>query len=726
MIEEVANPASVGDDAHHIHADSSLTGERIRVLKHGDTFALFDQYGDLRASHNSEHGLYCDGTRFLSRLTLKLEGDRPFFLSSTVRDDNDQLTVALTNPDLCRDGAVVLPLGTLHISVRRFLWQRCLHQEVRVENHGMQPVSVVLAIELGADFADIYEVRGLKRKSRGADLEPGVASDGVELRYRGLDALLRRTILRFSPAPDGLCADRATFHVVLDHKASSTFCLAVSCEQGTGQNAVPSFHEARCHAAADLDDGKARTCRIDSLNGQFKAMVNRAASDLHMMITALPTGRYPYAGVPWFNTPFGRDGIITALECLWFDPGMARGVLAYLASTQATEVIRAEDAEPGKILHETRNGEMAALGEMPFARYYGSVDATPLYVVLAGAYFERTADLEFVRSIWPNIEAALLWIDWYGDRDGDGFIEYERQSPDGLIHQGWKDSDNAVFHSDGSPARGPIALCEVQAYTYAAWRAAAMIAAALGYTAGAEEFGIRADALRVRFDSAFWCDELSTYGLALDGGKRLCRVRTSNAGQCLFSGIAAPNRASRVAKTLLSPESFSGWGLRTVAACESRYNPMGYHTGSVWPHDNALIGWGLARYGLSEGVVQIFTGLFEASGYFDLHRIPELFCGFARDPGEGPVLYPVACAPQAWAAGAVLLLLQACLGLTLNAGKRTISFIRPVLPGFLSEVKILDLRLPDASADLLLTRHNQGVGLQVLRRSGEVEITVVR
>jgi glycogen debranching enzyme len=318
-----------------------------------------------------------------------------------------------------------------------------------------------------------------------------------------------------------------------------------------------------------------------------------------MLTTHLPTGPYPYAGVPWFNTPFGRDGLITALETLWIEPGLSRGVLAYLASTQATEIVPEQDAEPGKILHETRNGEMAALKEMPFARYYGSVDATPLFVHLANAYYERTGEREFIEQIWPNVEAALSWMCRYGDRDRDGFLEYSCQSRDGLVHQGWKDSDDAIFHADGSLARGSIAVCEVQGYAYAAWRAGASLAAALGRAEQAADFAKRASTLQARFDNAFWCDELGTYAIALDGDKRPCRVRTSNAGQCLFSGIVPAERAARLAQTLLTPGSLSGWGVRTVAESEARYNPMGYHTGGVWPHDNALIACGLARYGMA-------------------------------------------------------------------------------------------------------------------------------
>jgi glycogen debranching enzyme len=718
------DPPPVGPS--HILAASSPADERTSVLKHGDTFAVFDPYGDVKPGGLGEAGLYHEGTRFLSCLLLELEGGRPFFLGSTVRDENDQLTVALTNPDLLRDGQVRVVLGTLHLALKKFLWQGACYQQLRVRNHGLEPVATSLTLHFAADYADIYEIRGLKRRARGEDLPPQVTDAEVVLGYRGLDGVVRRTRLRCTPRPSLLTAAAARLDLALRPQEEATFHLTVACERQPAAARLLPFEAARAEAEADLQRANAWSCHLGTSNAQVNAWVDRAMSDLHMMTTELATGPYPYAGVPWFNTPFGRDGLITALECLWLRPALARGVLAYLAATQATEVIPEQDAEPGKILHETRSGEMAALKEMPFGRYYGSVDATPLFVLLAGAYYERTGDLGSVEELWPHVEAALGWVDRFGDRDGDGFVEYQRQSCNGLLHQGWKDTDDAVFHEDGSPARGPIALCEVQGYVYAARRAASELAAALGLPGRAAGLGRQAEALRQRFEQAFWCEELSTYALALDGDKRPCRVRTSNAGQCLFTGIARPDRARRVAQTLLGPESFSGWGLRTVASGEARYNPMGYHTGCVWPHDNALIAQGLARYGLGHKAVRLLNGLFGASLYFDLHRMPELFCGFAPQPGEGPVPYPVACAPQAWSAASVFLLLQACLGLAVNGREPQVCFTGPCLPASFGELRIHNLQVAGAVVDLQLVRHEHDVGVNVLRREGDVRVTVVK
>jgi glycogen debranching enzyme len=712
------------DGVANVAAESCLTNGLIRILKHGDTFAVFDHYGNIKPVANGEEGIYHDGTRFVSCLMLDLDGASPFFLSSTVRDDNDQLTVALTNPDLRGPALNHLPLGSLHIARKIFLWHSVCYQEMSVENHSRQRVATRLRIRCAADYADIFEIQGMPRKARGQDLPPRVEGPAIVLSYRGLDHLQRRTRFEFSPAAI-LSGGAAIFELSLAPHEVTRLHITVHCElAGAAAPRRLRFDQARTEALDEINSRKTNACAMYGSNGQFNAWVNRAFSDLHMMTTALPTGVYPYAGVPWFNTPFGRDGLITALECLWFWPELARGVLGYLAQHQATTVNPEEDAEPGKIIHEVRKGEMAALKEIPFGRYYGAVDGTPLFVLLAGAYYERTGDLSFIRDIWPNLHAALRWMEQSGDQDGDGFVEYQRRSAEGLIHQGWKDTEDAIFHADGSEVVGPVALCEVQAYVYGAWQAAARLAEALGLHEQATLPRRKAERLRDDFNRAFWCEEIASFTLALDGRKQPCRVRASNAGQCLITGIATRDQARRVSQTLMAPKSFSGWGVRTLAEGEARYNPMAYHNGTVWPHDNALIAYGFGRYGFTKEALSIFHGMFDAAMYFDLHRVPELFCGFKREPGDGPVLYPVACSPQSWSAASVFLFLQAALGISIDGVRGRVALVRPALPSFLNDLEITNLRVGAAVIDLHLTRHGDDVSAKVLRREGELEILI--
>ncbi|MGQ0696566.1 MAG: amylo-alpha-1,6-glucosidase [Nitrospiraceae bacterium] len=715
------------NDQCYIVACSSTTDDHFEVLKQGDTFGVFDRYGDIHSFSPGPQGLYHEGTRFLSRFELTINGERPLLLSSTVKEDNALLSVDLTNPDTTHDGQTAIARGVLHLSRTRFLWQGLCFERLRLHNYSLYPIPVRLSITLDADFADLFEVRGKKRDRRGRRLDTLATKEEVSLGYEGLDGVVRRVTVRCTPTPTTIGPDEIHCDTLLHAQAAVQWDLTISCEvEGRSTCNLLPYDHARVEAERALHSAKAGDCLIVTSNEQFNDWLNRSLADLHMMISNTSEGPYPYAGVPWFCTPFGRDGLITALAFLWVNPNIARGVLTYLATHQAREVVPERDAEVGKILHETRKGEMANLNEIPFGLYYGSIDATPLFIMLAGAYYERTGDRAFLKQIWPNIVLALEWIDGAGDLDGDGFVEYSRRSKDGLIHQGWKDSQDAVFHADGSPAEGPIALCEVQGYVFAAKRCAARLALRMGHPEHARRLFMEANKLRTRFERSYWCQDLSSYALALDGLKRPCRVRTSNAGHCLWTGIAGQKHGKKTARTLMGEEFFNGWGVRTVAASEVRYNPMAYHNGSVWPHDNAVVAAGMASYGFKQGVLSILGGLFDASLFLDLHRLPELLCGFSRRPGESPTLHPVACSPQTWSSAAVFLLLQSCLGLRIEAPRARLSFSQPVLPPFLESIEIKNLQIGHAAVDLSLERHAKDVGINVLRREGRVKIVVMK
>jgi len=608
----------------------------------------------------------------------------------------------------------------------KLLWQSACHEHIRLNHHGSEPTRVRLEFTFEADFVDLFEVRGMKRERRGDRLPPEVTATEVVLPYRGRDDRLRRTRIHFEPAPTAIDAGRAAFELQLDPGTEHHVYCTVACE--CDGEPLP----ARISYDAALRDNETQRrallggrCTMVTSNPLVNLWLERSVADLSMLTTMLPTGPYPFAGVPWYSTTFGRDGILTALEYLWVDPALAGGVLRFLAATQATEMDPQNDAEPGKILHEGRQSEMALTREIPFGRYYGSVDSTPLFLVLAAAYYRRTGDLALIRSIWSNILAALEWMDRYGDADGDGFVEYARRSDEGLVQQGWKDSQDSVFHSDGRLAEAPIALCEVQGYVYEAKLGVAGLARAMGDGALAESLEHQAHQLARRFQAAFWCEEIGSYAIALDGHKRQCKVASSNAGHTLWSGIASPEHAQRIVDGLMGHPFFSGWGIRTIPVGAARYNPMSYHNGSIWPHDNALIAAGMARYGRTESAMQLFSCTFESSLHFDAHRLPELFCGFKRRPGAGPTLYPVACSPQAWAAAAVFGMLQACLGLEVHAQRGEIVLQAPRLPSFIDWIRISRAGTPGASADLLLQRYERNVGIEVLRKDADVRVTVV-
>jgi glycogen debranching enzyme len=627
------------------------------------------------------------------------------------------------NPDLHTAGKNYIPSGTVHIFRAKLLWNNACYEHIRVSNYGPERIEATLSIDFGADYTDIFEVRGFHRVRRGERLPPQVSDNELLFGYRGLDRTVRKTRITCAPTPEKLTSSRADVRLDLPPKGESHIYLTVRCErEGDPAEKPDDYFSAFTRVNQMVDHSLQDRCKIVTSNAHFNNWIDRSTADLVMLTSTLKEGPYPYAGLPWYSTTFGRDGILTAHQSLWIDPSLAKGVLAFLAATQATEHDPAKDAEPGKILHEARKGELAALDEIPFRRYYGTIDATPLFVGLAGAYYERTGDLEFIRSIWDNILSALHWIDQFGDRDGDGFVEYARYSSTGLTHQGWKDSHDSIFHSDGRLAEAPIALCEVQGYVYQAKLQAARLAAMLGEPVLAQELKDAAHLLKTRFNAVFWCEEIGTYALALDGEKKQCAVASSNAGHTLWSGIATPARAVQITNQLLTDDFFCGWGVRTIASGEARYNPMAYHNGSVWPHDNAIIADGMARYGFTDQAMTIFTGLTEASLFIDQHRMPELFCGFSKRPDEGPTLYPVACSPQAWAAASVFYLLQACLGLSFDPKKPEIRFRHPRLPPFLEQVEIRNLSIGDTTMDLLLQRYPNNVGINIMRKEGKAEV----
>ena len=694
-----------------------------RTLKANDTFAVVDSHGDIGASTGDPDGIFNNDTRYLSRFELTINDLEPLLLGSNVRDDNAVLSVDLTNPDTYVKNRLVLPKDTVHIVRTSFIWEDHFYTRFRIRNHGNQRATLSLSFAFANDFADIFEVRGMRRAQRGTSRAALIGEQNVVFSYMGLDEIQRSTSLHFDPQPDHITTGDAHYSLTLAPRERKSIFVVVKCNGKAGDEA-PHFLKGMALASRARRAGRDRAIAIGTSSDVFNQILERSLYDLRMLTTDTAEGAYPYAGIPWYSTTFGRDGLITALQMLWCKPRLAHGVLTRLAAFQAKEVDPLNDAEPGKILHEMRNGEMARLREVPFGLYYGSVDSTPLFVLLAGEYTQRTGDIETIRQLWPNIQAAIKWIDDHSATDHSGFLRHSRNNSDGLANQGWKDSFDSVFHADGRLAEGSIALAEVQAYVYAAKRSIARTAHLLGFAEEADRLEREAETLAARFEDAFWCEQIGTYAIALDGNGDPCEVSTSNAGHVLFGGLASPERAQRVVQGLMSPRFFSGWGVRTVAAGESRYNPMSYHNGSIWPHDNAMVAVGMARYGFKAEACRVFEGISGAASYMDLRRLPELFCGFRRQKRQAPTLYPVACSPQAWASGAPFAMLQACLGLQCEPEYNRIRLIDPMLPPFLDMLILRNLELGDKLIDFALYRYDENVSLQILRNDGGVEVSV--
>lgn len=664
------------------------------TLKDGNSFLLSDALGDI---HSSDDGFFTNDTRMLSRFELAIARRRPSLLGAAIAHDNTTFTSHLTNRPLTAPGELAVPQGVIHVERCRLIWNDRVHERLRITNFAERDTEVPLALLFAADFADIFEVQGQVRKQRGAALAPQVEEAWVRLSYRGLDDRVRVTCLAFSMAPSVLSAKEAQFSfVVASGKDRELYVEIGDCPM---QPSRERFAEASADLHRSMQSRLRQGASIDSSGRLFNQWLDRSRSDLALLTTELPTGPYPYAGIPWFATQFGRDAIITALQTLWISPQLAAGVLRFLASKQATEVSSFRDSQPGKIMHETRRGEMAALGEVPFGQYYGGVDTTPLFIMLAGEYERRTADRTVVDSIWQALLAAIHWIEGRMQSSPTGFLDYARGETSGLVNQSWKDSHDSMFHADGSFPVGPIAVAEVQGYAYAAYQAMAELSQHRGMVDAHRKWAQQAEHLRAAIEERFWIPEMSFYAIALDGRGEPCRVFASDAGHLLYCGVPSEDRAAMVSAQLLSERFCSGWGIRTLAEHQPRYNPMSYHNGTVWPHDTSLCVAGIARYGGRTSVAQLLSQIFETAIHFGM-RLPELYCGFARVQGQGPVAYPVACLPQAWAAGSAFLMLQASLGLSIDARSRSLHVTRPVLPQEIESISVKGLDIAQTSIDL--------------------------
>jgi glycogen debranching enzyme len=718
----------VGED-FYLLASSLASRRTTRVLAGAESFGIFDASGDISSSPLEPLGFFHSDTRFLSRFEMRIGTEFPHFLNSYLSSDNSQLRINLTNPDLRGSGDVIrLERDSIHIERSWVLLSPRLLHRTTVRNFSLAEVTLGLNFLFGCDFADLFEVRGVARKARGNILKPEITPTSVTLRYLGLDRQMRATRLSFSPTPSELAERHAQYQITLQPDQTAVIETEVAAsldDEPTAARTMVAFDAALSQRQAESHDHSACCARIVTSNESVNRLLRASLADLAMLTSHTPAGLRIMAGIPWFAALFGRDSLITALSMYVFNPRLAAGTLRTLAALQGQRIQETRDEEPGKIVHEVRMGEMARLGEVPFGRYYGSVDGTPLFLLLLGRYATATADLALAEELWPNVERALKWIEIYGDRDGDGYVEYQREASRGLVNQGWKDSHDSISHADGALAQPPIALCEVQAYVYGAYLAIAEVAARLGRDSLSAELEERAATLRVAFQRDFWLEKERTVALALDGNKRPCRVMASNAAHCLALGLLDPDQAEALGERLLAEDMFSGWGLRTLGSREQRFNPMSYHNGSVWPHDNAMAIIGLTRSRQAGRALQLATSLLEAAQSFD-GSLPELFCGFQRETTLGPVPYPVACHPQAWSAASVFLLLRSILGLEIDSHDQRLVLDSPQIPPWLDWLRIDGVSVVDGSVSFLARRPATGTraAIEILEKQGPVTVEI--
>lgn len=699
---------------HHGHSTLlSDLGESL-ITKASSVFALCAPNGDIDNQVNNGYGLYFHDTRFLEVARLRMNGQPLAVLLSNTEDN--VFSTELTNPDLELGHGQALTKDRIGIRRRREIG-RTVTETIEVANYSSDRVHFDLDLELAASFESMFVVRGADRGKRGRLHAPHWSGKTLTFRYDGADQRVRTTKLTFDRAPSRHHGQGASFNIHLKAAEKDTMTITIELEdQGSGSlETTPT---------GKLSHPPLHSVRVETDNALFNRVLNRSFDDLRMLLMRERDETFFAAGVPWYVALFGRDSIITALETLAYDPTIAAKTLKLLAKYQGKRHDPWRDEEPGKILHELRVGEMANLHEVPQTPYYGTVDATPLFVVLLAEYVRWTGDLGLWRRLRKNVDAALHWIDHFGDHDGDGFTDYRSKSDKGMVNHGWKDSGNSIRNRDGSLATPPIALVEVQGYVYRAKLDAAWLLRQDGDEQQAQRLEADADSLRRRFRDAYWMADEKYLAVALQRDGKRAESITSNPGQALWSGIVDHDHAEAIAKRLLDKAMFSGWGIRTLAEGELSYNPIDYQVGSVWPHDNAMIAAGLKRSGFDQQAIQIFSAIFEAATRFQHYRLPELFAGFSRDEYSVPVRYPVACSPQAWAAGAIPSLLQSALGIVPDALGRTLHIRRPSLPPWLGSVVLRGLKVGDATLDLRYERSGDDTLVALLDRKGDISVRI--
>lgn len=687
-----------------------------RVIKENDLFLLTDNKGDIPAGHPYGLGLYTKDTRFLSKLNLYINGEEPILLSSDAAE-NYMAKILLTNPHMENSEELILWRESIEIERIRFISANILYETIKVKNYFPKPVSFDITLEMDADFKDMFIIRGFQKGKVGSRTGQEINGDTLTFGYAGADNITRKTVIGWDRTAKSVEENgRVTFSFSLGHEEEDSVTFFIQPQIGDTSDQKPApVNTALAKLRDSYDKWAQETTVVKTDYAPLQTLVERGIDDLRVLLTDVGFGPFPVAGLPWFGVPFGRDSIIAALQMLAFNPQIAKGTILTMANYQGTKLDPWRDEQPGKIMHEIRYGELASTGQIPFTPYYGTIDATPLLLILVKEYVNWTGDYTILADIENQIENALNWIDLYGDRDGDLFVEYYQEASKGIANQGWKDSGDSIVHRNGDYAEAPIALSEVQGYVYQAKTGIADLYEHIGKTEQADKLRMSAQKLMDKFNEAFWMEDRQFYAIALDAEKNQVGTITSNPGHLLYSGILNSERAKAVSNMLISPKMFSGYGIRTMGEGEAGYNPMSYHDGSIWPHDNSLILLGMSKTGHQEKANKVIGGLIKASGFFEYNRLPELFCGYSDSLGKA-VKYPVACSPQAWAAGTPLVFVQTLLGLFADCVKKELT-LSPLLLPEMNELAVHKMSIGEGTLSVEVLRTNGGVKVNIIENT---------